>query len=111
MKALSVGGLLLYGVANLFAGTLDLAAERDLPLGVDVGLVVTGGVLLGSAVLVARGSENAFSAALIGLLLASGLAVSNERVLGLGDPSHHLIRGPYTLVVLWASWRSTRYAH
>jgi hypothetical protein len=108
MRVLAVGGLALYGVANLFAGVVDITGEHRLPGHVEVLLIITGVLLLVGTVLVAKGLGQGWSVALTAIVLASLLAVYNERVLGLGHPSHHLIRGPYTLLVLYAAWRCTR---
>jgi len=107
MRLVAIVGLLLYGVANLFAGSFDLATARRLPLGVDVGLLVTGALLLWAAALGLRRSRSAFLVAVTALVAAFALAVFNERVLGLGHPSHHLVRGAYTVLVLWAAYRGS----
>jgi hypothetical protein len=108
MRVIAIGGLGVYGVANLLAGIVDIALEGRLARHVEALLVFVGVVLLIGAILVARESSRAWMGALTGLVLASGLALYNERVLGLGHPSHHLIRGAYTLVVLIAVWKCTR---
>ncbi len=106
MRVIAVGGLLLYGVANLFAGLFDLATDRGLALGVDAALLITGGLLVASGILAMRRSRFAFRAGSLALVLALALAVFNERVLGLGHPSHHIMRGLYTVAVFWSLWKS-----
>ncbi len=108
MRLLAIVGLGLYGLANVFAGAYDLAAERRLPVGVDAALLVTGALLVVAVVLAVRRSASAFGVAAFALLLAAALAVFNERVLGLGHPSHHIVRGLYTLVVFGAALKGLR---
>ena len=116
MRFLAAGGLLLYGFANLFAAAVDLLRVRRLAWEIDAALLATGGVLALSGILALRRSKRAFMVAACGLALtfggrprrrvaAAALAIFNERVLGLGDPSHHIFRGAYSLLVLWAVYR------
>ncbi len=107
MRLLAIVGLGLYGLANLFAGAY-VAAEGSLPVGVDAALLVTGALFVVAVVLAVRRSAFAFRVAVLALLLASALAVFNERVLGLGHPSHHIVRGLYTLVVFGAVLKGLR---
>jgi hypothetical protein len=108
MRLLAILGLGLYGVANLFAGIYDWSVVGRLTPRDDLLLIITGAVLVTAAALVARRARRARAATIAAMVLASALAAYNERVLGLGHPSHHLVRGAYTLLVLWAVWRSTR---
>jgi hypothetical protein len=108
MRVAAVVGLGLYGIANVFAAAYDLETGGQPPLFVDLLVLGTGLLLLAAMASVAWQRGPIRSLALIGLVLAFLLAVYNERVLGLGDPFHHLIRGAFSLAVLWAVWRSTR---
>ena len=108
MRILTGIGLLLYGIANLFAGTYDLSTARTLPFAVNGILLITGLVLIIAGVQVMRASRRAFAITVIALAAASALAVFNERVLGLGHPSHHIVRGAYTLLLLWGGWAARR---
>jgi hypothetical protein len=108
MRLFAIAGLGLYGVANVFAGTYDLVSLGSLAIGVDAALLVTGGLLLIATVLVLRGSVAALRVGVVALLSALVLAVFNERVFGLGQPSHHIFRGLYTIVVVWAVFKSAR---
>ena len=108
MRILGIAGLLLYGIANIFAGTYDLLVAHTLSVGADAALLGTGALLTTAAIFAIRRAPSAFGMAVASLVLASALAIFNERVLRLGHPSHHLVRGAYTVLVLWAVWRSLR---
>lgn len=108
MRLAAILGILLYGAANVFAGFYDLVMERRLAWGVDAGLLVTGALLVLAGILGWRRSRSAFPVAVVALVLAFALAVFNERILGLGHPGHHLFRGAYTVMVLWAAYRGLR---
>jgi hypothetical protein len=108
MRLAAIGGLLLYGLANVVAGSFDLVTVHRLGAGVDAALLLTGALLLLAGILTVRHSRFAFPAAVVGLGMAFALAVFNERFLGLGHPLHHLVRGLYTALVLWAAYRGSR---
>jgi hypothetical protein len=98
----------LYGVANVLAGAYDLITEARLAPHVAVALVGTGALLMVATIAVAVGSQQARAIAIVALVLASALAVYNERALDLGHPTHHMVRGLYTLLLLWVVVRATR---
>jgi hypothetical protein len=108
MRTLVLLGLGLYGAANLFAGIYDFAVAKELAGHTQVALVLTGALLTVSAVVVARRTQHARIITISSLVLAFVLAVYNERVLGLGQPIHHLFRGTYSLLLLWPVFRLTR---
>jgi hypothetical protein len=108
VRLAAIGGLLLYGLANIVAGFLDWVTVHRLSAGVDTALLLTGALLLLAGILTVLRSRFAFPAAVVSLGLAFALAVFNERVLGLGHPAHHLVRGLYTALVLWAAFRGSR---
>jgi hypothetical protein len=105
MRAVAIGLLWLYGAANVVAGTADLLAQHSLPVTIALGLIVSGALLAAAGVLTARGSPHALLVTLISVALAFALALFNERVLGLGHPSHHIGRGLLTAVIVWSVWR------
>jgi uncharacterized membrane protein len=108
MRALAIFGLSIYGLANLFAGIFNWATIGSLPTYVNATLLLSGVVFLFAVVSLARRARYGRFIAILSLVLASALAGYNERVLGLGHPSHHLIPGAYTLLVLWAVIRATQ---
>jgi hypothetical protein len=108
MRFLASGGLLLYGLANVVAGFFDLVTVHRWGTGVDAALLLTGALLLLAGILTVLRSRFAFAAAVVSLGTAFALAVFNERFLGLGHPGHHLVRGLYTALVLWAAYRGSR---
>ena len=105
MRSLAIGGLWLYGAANILAGVADLAIQQVLPLAVALALIAVGALLVLSGVLTLRGSQHAVAHSAAALSLALLLAVFNERVLGLGHPSHHIVRGLVTVAIMWLVWR------
>lgn len=106
MRALAIGALWLYGAANVVAGAADLAVQHALPVPVAFLLMATGALLIAGGVLSLRGSSHAVSFSAMALGFALVLGVFNERVLGLGHPSHHVVRGAVTAAVMWLVWRA-----
>lgn len=108
MRLSAIIGLFLYGAANLFAGIYGVTVVGGLPVHVTALLILTGFLLSVASVLLLRRSPNAIIIAAISLVSAFALALYNERILGAGHPSHHLFRGAFAVLVLWAAIRATR---
>lgn len=104
MKVTTLIGIALYGVANIFAGTYDLFVTRQWPLYVDFALVISGLLFAVAYLSVLRSLRRSLALVILALAVASAIALYNERVLGLGDPSHHLFRAAYTLIVFGAAY-------
>ena len=114
MKTVTLIGIGLYSVANLFAGTFDLIVTQSLPMLDAFALLLSGLVFVATFYFVWKERAGWFWMVIIALGIASAIAVFNERVLGLGHPSHHIYRGTYTLIVFVAAYillRKKRQTH
>jgi len=99
MKISLLIGIGLYCVANLSAGFFDILNVHRLPIAIDLILIISGILFLLTFVLILKEKKNWFLMILVSLLIASVIAIYNERVFGLGDPTHHIFRGIYTLII------------
>jgi hypothetical protein len=104
MKTILIVCLVLYGIANLLAGGSDLFVVNQLPAYMAIFLVVSGILFLAAAHFGFRNRPVIFILTLAATLFAFGLAIYNERVLGLGLPVHHLFRGIFSLILISLSY-------
>lgn len=89
----------LYCLANLFAGLYDLFNVHILPITVDIFLILSGLVFLTAIYFIWKERKGWFWLVIISLVIASLIALYNERILDMGHPTHHIYRGAYTLVI------------
>jgi presenilin-like A22 family membrane protease len=104
MKIITLIGVGLYSIANIFAGFFELAGPRYLPTVIAVMLILSGLLFALSFYYILKEKNGWFVLTISGLVLAFGIALFNERILGLGNPSHHIYRGFYSLLIMCSAY-------
>lgn len=100
MKVSLLLGIFLYSLANLFSGFYDLLKIKSLPIEIDLVLILSGILFVITFVFILKNLKYWFFMVLISLLIASTIALYNEKILGSGDPTHHIYRGIFSVIIL-----------
>ena len=104
MKIILIISLTIYGIANLFAGGSDLFLLNQLPVYISILLVLSGILFFITVYAVLKEKSVLLLLTIVSTLLAFSLAIYNERILGLGHPSHHIIRGVLSIGIIYISY-------